>query len=232
MILGALKWNWHRQTCWPSPHRQQFLRERCNIISAWEVPLNNLSHISPPQAEIPSLCWKQTLANKIRMKGKPLCSQVTTAFNSDKAGAGVDWSSWASSLELCLSEPAAVVACWSRDEVLCCRGWWWKWWWWWWCWGGRGRKGPPSVRWGPPSSLDDAVIWIKTSGGEPKTKPAAWNWAEETELEGTPTRPEKICWGEAGESGFRQSNTPPSSRLLSDPRVWLRLLNGEKLHVV
>lgn len=176
---------------------------------------------------VPSLCWKQTLANRMRMKGNPLCSHVTTAFSSDRAGAGVDGSSWASSLEAWRSEAAAVVACWSREEVLCCRGWWWRWWWWWWwwCWGGRGRKVPPSEQWVPPSSLVDEVIWMKTSGGEPRTKPAAWNWAEETELEGTPTRPEKICWGEAGESGFRQSNTPPSSRLLSDPRVWLRLLD-------
>ena len=163
------------------------------------------------------------------MKGKPLCSQVTTAFSSDRAGAGVDGSSWPSSLEPCLSEPADVAACWSREDVRCCSAWWkWWWWWWWWCCGGRERKGPPSERWGPPSSLDDAVIWIKTSGGEPRTKPAAWNWAEETEPEGTPTRPEKICCGETAESGFRQSKTPPSSRLLSDPRVWLRLLNGEK----
>lgn len=174
---------------------------------------------------VPSSCWKQTLASRIRMKGKPRCSQVTTAFSSDKAGAGVDGSSWASSLEPCLSDPAAEVACCSREEVLCCRGWWWKWWWWW-C-GGRGRKAPPSVRWGPPSSLEAAVIWMKTSGGEPRTKPAAWSWAEETELGGTPTRPENICCEDADESGFRQSNTPPSSRLLSDPTVWLRLLSGK-----
>lgn len=181
---------------------------------------------------VPSLCWKQTLASRMRMKGNPLCSHVTTAFSSDRAGAGVDGSSWASSLELCLSDVATVVACWSREEVLCCRGccWRWWWWWWWWCGGGRGRKGPPSEQWGPPSSLDDAVIWIKTSGGEPRTKPAAWNWAEETEAEGTPTRPENICCGEVGESGFRQSKTPPSSRLLSDPRVWLRLLSDVESH--
>jgi hypothetical protein len=65
---------------------------------------------------------------------------------------------------------------------------------------------------------------MKTSGGEPSTRLAAWKGAADTELVGTPTRPEKSCWGETGESGFRQSNTQPSSRLLSDPRVWLRLL--------
>lgn len=180
----------------------------------------------PSYYVIPSLCWKQTLASRMRIKGKPLCSHVTTDFSSDRAGAGVDCSSWASSLEPCLSELAAVVACWSRDDVLCCRGWWWKWWWW--CWGGRVRNGPPSVLWLPASSLEDAVIWIKTSGGEPRNKPAACRWADETELDGTPTRPENICWGEADDSGFRQSNTPPSSRLLSDPRVWLRFLSWNK----
>lgn len=178
------------------------------------------------QEVVPSLCWKQTLASRMRIKGKPLCSHVTTAFSSDRAGEGVEASSWPSSLELRLS-------CCSSEEVRCCRGWWWwwRWWWWWWrcwwCWDGRGRNGPPSVQWGPPSSLDEA-IWIKTSGvAEPSAKPATWNWAE---ADGTPTRPEKSGWGEEGEvSGFRQSNTPLSSRLLqSDPRVWLRLLLGRK----
>lgn len=65
---------------------------------------------------------------------------------------------------------------------------------------------------------------MKTSGGDPKTSPAAWNVVELTELVETPTRPEKSCCGDAGDSGFRQSNTPPSSRLLSDPSVWVLFL--------
>ena len=67
------------------------------------------------------------------MKGKPLWSQVTTAFSSDSAGAGVEGSSEASSLPPCLSPGPAELE-WSREE-RCWKGWWW---WLWWD-GGRGR---------------------------------------------------------------------------------------------
>lgn len=184
------------------------------------------------------------------MKGNPLCSHVTTAFSSDRAGAGADASSprkknpksawikciiWEANpksykLPSHFSPPSSLLlrlsaedAEWSRAE-RCCPDWWkWWWWWWWWCWAGRGRNAAFSARW-EPSSRDKVVIWMKTSGGDPRTSPAAWNGAEVTELADTPTRPEKSCWGEVEDSGFKQSNTPPSSRLLSDPSVWLLFL--------
>lgn len=174
-------------------------------------------------ASLPSLCWKHTLTRSIRIKGMPFCNQLTTALSSEMAGAGVEGSSPPSSLLLWRSV-AEDEAEWSREVRLCDAWWKWWWWWWWWCWPWRGRNGWLSVRW-DPSSLDDAVIWMNTSGGEPKTSPAAWKGADVTAPDDTPTKPEKSCWGVVGESGLRQSNTPPSSRLLSEPSVWLLFLS-------
>lgn len=73
---------------------------------------------------------------------------------------------------------------------------------------------------------------MNTSGGEPKTSPAAWKGAEVTAPDDTPTKPEKSCWGVVGESGLRQSNTPPSSRLLSEPSVWLLFLIHKEVTLI
>lgn len=174
-------------------------------------------------ASLPSLCWKHTLTRSIKIKGMPLCNQLTTALSSERAGAGVEGSSPPSSLLLWRSAAEDEAEC-SREVRLCDAWWKWWWWWWWWCGPWRGKNGWLSVRW-EPSSLDDAVIWMNTSGGEPKTSPAAWKGADVTAPDDTPTKPEKSCWGVVGESGLRQSNTPPSSRLLSEPNVWLLFLS-------
>jgi len=72
----------------------------------WSVALNSISaYLSDNSCDfdscieqhnilhLPSLCWKQTLARRMRIKGNPLWSHVTTALSSERAGEGVEASS-------------------------------------------------------------------------------------------------------------------------------------------
>ena len=179
-----------------------------------KLPNHPLTHLpSWKDRCLPSLCWKQTLARRIKMKGSPFCSQPITAFNSERAGAGVP---------ACSSLPSSACP-WRSPPAMCSRDAprWWPWWKWWEaC---RWWNGAPSVRL-VPSSLG-AGIWMNTSpppAEEPRTKPV-WNGVAVMVPDGIPARPENSCCGEEA-SAFRLSKTPLSSTLVSELTVWLRFL--------
>lgn len=187
-----------------------------------KLPNHSLIHLQSRKDRcLPSLCWKQTLARRIKMKGSPFCSHPITAFNSERAGAGVP---------ACSSLPSSVCP-WRSPPAMCSRDEprWWPWWkWWddcrWW-------KGAPSVRL-LPSSLG-AGIWMNTSpppAEEPRTKPD-WNGVAVMVPEGMLAKPENNCCGEEA-SAFRLSKTPLSSTLVSELTVWLRFLQWTEMKVI